>query len=206
LVVNRLHKKSIRLSTVIAVSLLVILLSTLLLVGCQTPPLPLSVELTARPYSGPPPLQVSFSVTPHGGKQPYKSIVFHTGDETTIPISAGETYTHTYYRPDKYTAAVTVVDSNGGVVDDSIIIDVLAASFVPGEVIVGYADEGAARKLIDLIPALGGEVIEKNSVAGYILVRVEDGNEKSFINLVLQKAPGVAAYAELNYTALAQAN
>jgi len=203
-VVKRVHITSIRQNNVIAVSLVAILFSTLSLVGCQAPTASLTIELKAVPNTGPAPLQVNFSVIPAGGNLPYETLVLNLGDGTIISISTGEVYTHIYSKPDKYTVTATVIDSEKNKSSDDIIIDVLAANFVPGVVIVGYVDSNAASELRNLIPTLGGEITVENGAGKFFLVRVEDGNEGGFIKLILQEAPDIVAYAELNYLAEAQ--
>lgn len=180
---------------------LALLITVVWLVGCRTQTMPLNVELTATPCTGPVPLVVSFSALPAGGALPYESIVLNPGDGAIITIPAGEVYTHTYSTPEEYIATVTVIDGEGSEANDSVIINALATKYVPGEVIVGYAEDAAIKELEALIPTLGGEIIREDKARRFILVRVEEGYEETFINLILQEAGGVVTYAELNYIA-----
>ena len=77
-------------------------------------------------------------------------------------------------------------------------------SFVPGEVIIGYADSGMSTELSELITGLRGEVIKEDIAGSFILVRVEEGSEEIFIRLILEKAGNMVKYAELNYVAEAR--
>lgn len=188
----------------VASLMLAVLISTVFLVSCGTQATSLSVELMATPRTGPTPLKVSFSPTPTGGTLPYEPLVLNLGDGTIMTVPAGEVYTHTYSTPKKYIATVTVIDGEGSKANDSVTINALVAKFVPGEVIVGYTKSEVAEELKDLITKSGGEVIEENKAGGFILVRVEEGYEETFIKLILQKAEGMVTYAELNYIAEAQ--
>lgn len=184
--------------------MLAVLISAVSLVSCRTQATTLSVELMATPCTGTAPLKVSFSPTPDGGTLPYEPLVLNLGDGTTISVSAGEVYTHTYSAPEKYIATVTVIDGEGSKANDSVTINALAAKFVPGEVIVGYAKSEVVEELKDLLRQSRGEVIRESKAGRFILVKVEEGYEETFIKLILQKAAGMVTYAELNYIAEAQ--
>ena len=201
---SSLDTTTLRRKAAIASLMLFILIGMVSLVSCQAQAAPLSVELVATPCSGPAPLKVSFSATPVGGTLPYEPPVLNLGDGAIISIPTGEVYTHTYSKPKKYVATVNVIDSEGSKANDSVTINALVARFVPGEVIVGYANDEVVGELKDLIPELGGKIIRENKAGRFILVRVEEGYEETFIKLILQKAEGMVTYAELNYLAEAK--
>ncbi len=199
-----LNTKAMKHEVRVASLMLAGLISAVFLVSCVTQATSLSIQLMAAPCTGPAPLKVSFSATPVGGRLPYEPLILNLGDGTITTIPVGEVYTHTYSAPKKYTAIVTVIDGEGSKANDSVTINALAAKFVPGQVIVGYAKSEVVKELKDLIPRFGGKVIGENKAGGFILVRVEDGYEETFIKLILQKAGDMVTYAELNYIAEAQ--
>ena len=189
----------------VASLMLAVLISTVFLVSCGTQATSLSIQLMATPCTGPAPLEVSFSATPAGGTLPYEPLVLNLGDGTIMTVPAGEVYTHTYSTPKKYIATVTVIDGEGSKANDSVTINALAAKFVPGQVIVGYTKSEVVEELKDLITKCGGKVTGENKAGRFILVKVEEGYEETFIKLILQKAGDMVTYAELNYIAEAQA-
>jgi len=71
---------------------------------------------------------------------------------------------------------------------------------------LGYAEGEAVKEVEDLIAKLGGQIIKENKAGRFILVGVNEGDEETFINLILEKGGGVVTYAELNYIAEAVTN
>jgi hypothetical protein len=161
---------------------------------------PVSIELNATPSVGAAPLDVEFCAVIQGGQPPYE-VRLELGDGAVVTLPADGTYRHAYSRPQEYHATVTVTDGGGSMASDTLIIEVLAAQFVPGEVIVGYAGEQAPAELENLIHELGGAIITENKAGRFFLVSVNEGVEAAFIDLILARGGGMIAYAELNYIA-----
>lgn len=87
--------------------------------------MPLVVITSASPTSGNAPLIVSFKAVPIGGTPTY-SFEWDFGDETS---SSEQNPTHNYTTAETYTATVTVTDSLGETVSDSLTITALAPGY-----------------------------------------------------------------------------
>jgi len=87
--------------------------------------LPLVVITSASPTSGDAPLIVSFKAVPIGGIPTY-SFEWDFGDETS---SIEQNPTHNYTTAETYTATVTVTDSLGATISDSLTITALAPGY-----------------------------------------------------------------------------